>query len=109
MRFVLAVALLLAGSSGAFAEDALLQFHATWCGPCRSMRPAVAKIEAAGYPVQRIDVDKNQKLASRYRVRKLPTFVVIHDGKEQGRLTGTTDFVGLEKLLRGGGVRKKAK
>jgi len=55
----------------------LLDFHASWCGPCRTMRPEVEKLVRKNYPVQSIDIDRSPELAERYGVKAVPTFVVV--------------------------------
>jgi len=68
----------------------MLDFTATWCGPCQQMRPVVARLVQDGYPIQAVDVDKNRDLADRYDVTGYPTFVVIDraTGRELGRAVG---------------------
>jgi len=70
----------------------LLDFTATHCGPCRTMLPVLDKL-AAEYAGQvrfaAIDVDREPLLAERYGVRSMPTFVVIRDGREVGRIVGS--------------------
>ena len=43
----------------------LLDFQATWCGPCQQMRPAIKQLIDNGYPVKEIDIDKSPELASK--------------------------------------------
>jgi thiol-disulfide isomerase/thioredoxin len=67
----------------------LLDFHAEWCGPCKRMRPAVAQLIKKGFPVKSIDVDQSPKLASRYHIEAVPTFIVVDGtGAELDRSTG---------------------
>lgn len=67
----------------------LYDFCASWCGPCQSMKPTIAALQKAGWPVQSIDVDQQKELAARFRVSSYPTFVMVVDGKEVSRVTGT--------------------
>ena len=61
----------------------LIDFFATWCGPCRMVSPIVDEI-AEKHPefvVAKVDVDKNPELAGEFGVMSIPTLVVIKDGK----------------------------
>jgi thiol-disulfide isomerase/thioredoxin len=88
----LLLALLTATSSPpASAESGavLLDFHAEWCGPCKQMRPAVQQLVHNGYPVKSIDIDRSPRLASRYHIEAVPTFIVVDSaGEELDRTTG---------------------
>ncbi len=67
----------------------LLDFHAEWCGPCRTMRSAVAKLIKGGYPVKSIDIDQSPKLAARYQVERVPCFIVVDEaGRVLDRVEG---------------------
>ena len=66
----------------------LLDFHAPGVAPCRAMESTVAQLETAGYPVRKVNVDRERSLAARYNVQSIPCFVLVKDGKEAGRLTG---------------------
>lgn len=69
----------------------LLEFGAKWCGPCRQMEPvisALAREYAGRVQLRVIDVDDDPALAQRYDVRSMPTFVLLRDGREVGRIVG---------------------
>ena len=56
-----------------FAQDAVLyDFTASWCGPCQQMNPIVHKLAREGFPVQQVDIDKNQMLAAQLRIQSIP-------------------------------------
>lgn len=86
----------------------LLDFTAAWCGPCRVMNPILETL-ATEYTgrvrVAAIDVDHEPTLAQRFDVRSMPTFVVLRDGREVGRIVGSRPraFVAgvLERALAG--------
>lgn len=61
----------------------LLDFWATWCGPCRMVSPVVDEIarEVASIKVGKINVDEQQELAAQFKVMSIPTLAVVKNGK----------------------------
>jgi len=92
--------LALAGVGGSGGETVLLDFCADWCVPCRQMAPAVEQLAASGYPVRKVDFDRNRALAAKYGVKSLPTFVMLVDGRVVNRVVGATSFSQLEQMCR---------
>ena len=81
----------------------LLDFWATWCGPCRMVSPIVDEIaeESDGsYKVGKINVDEQPELAQHFRVMSIPTLVVVKNGKEVQRAVGLHAREQLEEMLR---------
>lgn len=70
----------------------VLEFGAPWCGPCQSDDAAQLKawLERSGWNVQQIDYDQNAKFVERFGVERIPTWVVIRNGEEVARYTGTS-------------------
>ena len=68
----------------------LLDFYATWCGPCRMLSPIVDKIAAehSDIKVCKINVDDEEELAMRFEVMSIPTLVVIKNGEVVNRSVG---------------------
>jgi len=62
----------------------LVDFHATWCGPCKQLSPIIEEIAVdlkGKIKVIKIDIDKNQKAAEVYQIKGVPTMILFHKGK----------------------------
>jgi len=80
----------------------LANFSTTWCGPCRAMAPIVERLAArfdGRADVVKIDVDRDDELASAHGVRGLPTFLLFADGQVVERVVGTTGETALAALI----------
>ena len=80
----------------------LVDFFATWCGPCKMMAPVVDKLaqEFAGKAkVAKVDVDLNMDIAMRYRVQGVPTFGIFKDGQLVQRIVGGVGYQPLKAAL----------
>ncbi len=73
----LLLALIATPTGDATGEPLLLDFHASWCGPCQQMRPAIEQLIQKGYQVKSVDVDHSPDLAARYKVQSVPTFIIV--------------------------------
>jgi thiol-disulfide isomerase/thioredoxin len=80
-------------------EVLLLDFAASWCGPCKQMAPIVAEVASAGWVVRHIDVDRETDLVRRFGVTGVPCYVLLVKGHEVGRINGATTHGELENLL----------
>jgi len=72
-------------------EPVLVDFHATWCGPCKAMAPAldqVAKEMTGKVKVVKVDVDENPRVTGTYGIRAMPTLLIFKGGKVAAQHTG---------------------
>lgn len=72
-------------------KPVLVDFHATWCGPCKQMAPELTKFarqHADKLRVVKIDVDKNPQASANYQVQGVPTLILFKDGKVLWRQSG---------------------
>lgn len=100
-RFVLAQSLLtfVCLSLPCAAETVLLDFSSPTCGPCQQMRPTVARLVTSGYRVREINIEAEPHVAARFGVSRVPTFIVVVDGRETSRVVGLTSFQQLRQML----------
>lgn len=62
----------------------LVDFYATWCGPCQTMMPIIDEVKSVlcdGVRVLKVDVDKNHEAAAKYKVRSVPTLLLFKNGE----------------------------
>ena len=75
------------------AKPILMDFYADWCGPCRMQGPILEEIKAVfegKAEIKKINVDKENDLASKYGIFVVPTLILEKDGKEVNKWTGVT-------------------
>ncbi len=80
----------------------LVDFWATWCGPCKMMGPVVAQIaeeQAGKVKVGKINIDEEQELAVKYNVMSIPSFMVFQNGQVIESSVGAQPKAALEKML----------
>lgn len=70
-------------------DKQIIKFYATWCGPCKMIKPVVDKLASeTGIPLVEIDIDENPEFADAYNVQGVPTLVLVEDGEEVARHVG---------------------
>ena len=75
------------------SKPVLVDFWATWCGPCKTMAPTISEIAddfAGEAVVAKLDVDENQATAQKYEITGIPAMLIFKDGREVDRIVGTT-------------------
>lgn len=83
-------------------QPVLVDFFATWCGPCQMLAPILKQVkESLGKRITiiKIDVDKNQAIAAQYQVRGVPTMLLFQNGKQLWRQSGVLSKDELVKII----------
>ncbi|MCE2821526.1 MAG: thioredoxin [Bacteroidota bacterium] len=83
-------------------KPVLIDFFATWCGPCRAMAPVLSELRAKlgdRVTIVEIDVDEHTDLAVKMRVMGVPTFMVYKDGRQLWSEAGTFTLETLKKII----------
>ena len=68
----------------------VIDFWATWCGPCKLMNPILDEVEKENpnLTITRIDIDSDKDMVEQYNIQSVPTYVILKDGKEVDRIIG---------------------
>ncbi len=83
-------------------EPVMVDFFATWCGPCKMMAPAVERL-AEAYKgkgkIGKLDVDENPDISGKYEIQSIPTTIIFKNGEMVDKLVGFQSEEALRKKL----------
>ena len=90
MKMIILLMMAVDGVSSSTPDVQLLDFSASYCGPCQQMVPILQSMGREGFPVRQIDISSDPELTKRFNVERIPTLVLLVDGREVKRFVGLT-------------------
>ena len=77
----------------------LVDFYASWCGPCKMMMPTLNELAEEGHKIVKVDIDEVPEVKEAYGIMSVPTFVTFKDGEPTKRVTGFQPKELIEDML----------
>ena len=84
-------------------KPVLVDFTATWCGPCKMMAPILKEVKQEigdAATIIKVDVDKNQHAAGEYQIQSVPTLILFKNGQPLWRQSGVIQKAGLVSIIK---------
>jgi thioredoxin 1 len=83
-------------------QPVLVDFYATWCGPCHAMKPILSAVKnelGDQISIYKIDVDRNQALSQELGIQSIPTLILYKDGKPVWRKSGVASATEIQSVI----------
>ena len=81
-------------------ELTMVDFHASWCGPCRTLTPIIERVsEEKNVKLLKVDADESKDVASSFGVRGIPTVIFFKDGQEVDRIVGLKQATAYNEII----------
>lgn len=84
-------------------KPTIVDFFATWCGPCKMLSPILEKVEEDSkgeFNIIKVDVDESYDVAKKYGIMSVPTMIIFKDGDEQEKIVGLRQKNQIEEAVR---------
>lgn len=84
-------------------KPTVVDFFATWCGPCKMLSPILEKVEQDSngeFNVVKVDVDESYDIAKKYGIMSVPTMIIFKEGEEQEKIVGLRQKNQIEEAVR---------
>ena len=84
-------------------KPTIVDFFATWCGPCKMLSPILEKVEEDSdgkFNVVKVDIDESLDLARKYGIMSVPTMIVFKEGQEQEKMIGLRQKNQIEEAVK---------
>lgn len=81
----------------------LVDFFATWCGPCKMLSPILEQVSESAegkYKVVKVDIDQSYDLAKKFGIMSVPTMVIFKNGEEQEKIVGLRPKLQIEETIK---------
>lgn len=99
MKMIMLLMMAFDGASTTAPDVQLLDFSAGYCGPCQQMVPILQRMQRASFPVRQIDITEEPDLTRQFKVDRIPTLVLLVEGKEIQRFVGLTSEEELRRAM----------